>query len=46
MQGFLFSRPLPADAFARLVADAQTRRAPWQLDAAGAPAPQPADEGA
>jgi PAS domain S-box-containing protein len=32
MQGFLFSRPLPADSFARLVAEAQTRRMPWRED--------------
>ena len=32
MQGFLFSRPLPADAFARLVVEAQTHRMPWRAD--------------
>jgi len=32
MQGFLFSRPLPADAFARLIGEAQTRRMPWSAD--------------
>ena len=32
MQGFLFSRPLPADAFARLIGEAQTRRMPWCAD--------------
>jgi PAS domain S-box-containing protein len=32
MQGFFFSRPLPADDFARLVDEAQTRRMPWRAD--------------
>ncbi len=31
MQGFLFSRPVPADAFARLLGEARTRRMPWHL---------------
>jgi PAS domain S-box-containing protein len=39
MQGFLFSRPLPADAFARLVAEAQLRRMPWCEDADAALVP-------
>jgi PAS domain S-box-containing protein len=36
MQGFLFSHPLPADCFARLVSEARTRPMPWadQGDAA------------
>jgi PAS domain S-box-containing protein len=45
MQGFLFSRPLPADAFARLIGEAQMRRAPWQIDAGAAVAPKAAREG-
>ena len=32
MQGFLFSRPLPADAFARLIVEARTHRMPWRAD--------------
>jgi PAS domain S-box-containing protein len=46
MQGFLFSRPLAADAFARLVNEAQMRRAPWQDDGQSLDLPQPAGEDA
>ena len=46
MQGFLFSRPLEADAFARLVSEAQSRRMPWQVDPVDTLAPVAAGEDA
>jgi EAL domain-containing protein (putative c-di-GMP-specific phosphodiesterase class I) len=36
MQGFLFSRPVPADEFERLVAESAGGRAEWKIALAGA----------
>jgi PAS domain S-box-containing protein len=46
MQGFLFSVPVPADAFLQLVADAQTQRMAWHEQPGDVLAPSVAGEDA